>query len=254
MTVFRFKAIVAYDGTAYAGFQRQRGQATVQAELEQAIAAISGSATGILAAGRTDAGVHARGQVIAFDLRWRHGPAALLRALNANLAVDVAVTDLSVAATDFHPRFDARRRRYRYQILNQAVRDPLMRRQSWHVSSSLDLQALRRAASLLVGRHDFATFGQPPQGSNTEREVYLAEWQGKDSLIIFTIEANAFLYRMVRSLVGSLKLVGTGDWTVDEFGAALAARDRSRAGQTAPPQGLALLSVTYDGDIEERSR
>jgi tRNA pseudouridine38-40 synthase len=241
----RYKALVAYDGTDYSGFQRQLEQPTIQGELEQALEIITRRPVTVIGAGRTDSGVHAFGQVVAFDLDWPHGPEALLRALNANLPEDIGILETAEAPHDFHPRFDARRRSYLYNIYNQTVPHPLFRRQSWHVGRPLALERMNEAAESIIGEHDFAAFGQPPQGENTIRFVFSAEWQQKDPFLTFTIEANAFLYRMVRSLVGAMKMVGEGSWTVDEFTAVLASRDRGQAAQTAPPQGLFLVSVTY---------
>lgn len=247
MTVQRYRALVEYDGTAYFGFQRQRDeQPTIQGELEAALGAIAGEMVMVLGAGRTDSGVHARGQVVSFLLAWGHGPEALQRALNANLPPDIAVLAVDEVALGFHPRYDARRRAYEYVIYNAPCRSPLRRFQSWHVRRPLDLDRLNEAAGSLVGKHDFATFGQPPQGQNSERELFQAFWRQENELLIFYIEANAFLYRMVRSLVGSMKDVGAGNWSVAEFRAALEAADRGRAGMTAPPQGLCLVSVIYE--------
>lgn len=242
----RYRAVVEYDGAAYAGFQRQANQPTVQSALEQAIERTTGQNVVVLGSGRTDAGVHARGQAIAFDVAWRHGVEALQRALNARLPADISILSLAITKEDFHPRFDACKRTYLYTINNEPVRSPLHRRASWHVRRPLDLAAMNEAASALVGVHDFGTFGRPPKGENTVRQVYEAFWRRQRALLLFQITANAFLYRMVRSLVGSMKLVGEGTWTASDFVAALEACDRSRAGTTAPPHGLTLLSVTYD--------
>jgi tRNA pseudouridine38-40 synthase len=242
----RYKATVEYDGTAYCGFQRQRGQSSIQQTLEKAIATVSQQQATVTGAGRTDSGVHAAGQVISFEAVWRHGEAALQRALNANLPADIAVLTLTEVEPSFHPRYAARRRAYRYTIYNGPVRSPLHRQTSWQVHRPLDVARMNEAAYSLVGTQDFATFGLPPKGENTVREVFRAEWQRAGTLITFDVEANAFLYRMVRAIVGTLKLVGEGSWTVDEFTAALHACDRSRAGALAPAQGLVLLSVTYD--------
>jgi tRNA pseudouridine38-40 synthase len=183
--------------------------------------------------------------VIAFDVSWRHGKAALARALNANLPPDVAIRELEGAQRGFHPRFNARRRTYQYTINNQIDPSPLLRRTTWHQRQPLDLTVMNQASKLLVGEHDFATFGQPPVGENTIRHLFRAEWQQEDALLSFLVEANAFLYRMVRSLVGSLCLVGRGEWSVGTFEKTFTAADRAMAGPTAPPQGLVLLSVTY---------
>jgi tRNA pseudouridine38-40 synthase len=243
-----FRATVQYDGTAYYGFQRQRrGVPSIQAELEQALAHLAGHPIRVTGAGRTDTGVHALGQVIGFTIEWPigHGNAALLRALNANLPEDVAVVELNEAAVDFHPRFDARRRTYEYLILRSAIRQPLWRHRAWQVAQALDVRRMNAAAALLPGTRDFATFGNAPVGDNTVREVFAAEWHEAGELLAFRICANAYLHRMVRSVVGSLKIVGTGKWSVDEFAAALAARDRKRSATAAPAHGLYLVSVEY---------
>ena len=242
----RFRALVEYDGTDYFGFQRQRdGQPTVQSELERVIRQIVREPIAITGSGRTDSGVHATGQVICFDSEWRHTVVDLQRALNANLPADIAILQLDKAEPTFHPRFDALRRAYEYHVYNAAVRSPLRRQKSWHVIKPLDWERMNQAANCLIGIHDFATFGQPPQGAVTVREVFVARWEKRNEYLVFFIEANAFLYRMVRSIVGSLKAVGDGRWTVEEFQAALAACDRSRAGTSAPAQGLTLVYVTY---------
>lgn len=253
----RVQAIVAYDGTDYSGFQRQANAPTVQEALEAALAQVTASAretVTVLAAGRTDAGVHAAGQVIAFDTAWRHDLDDLRRALNAVLPADIAVQETSEATPDFHPRYDARSRRYRYTLYNAPVRCPLARRHSLHVTFPLDVAAMQRAAQALVGEQDFATFGQPPQGQNTVRRVLAAEWGfavsaqpsgGELPWLDFEIEANAFLYHMVRSVVGTMLQVGRGKMTAEEFVAVLASCDRSRAGPTAPSHGLCLVEVKY---------
>lgn len=238
---------MAYDGTRYCGFQRQvSSQPTIQQSLEQALSRISVEPVAVTGAGRTDSGVHASGQVISFDLSWRHGEEALLRAANANLPDDIALVEVAEAPSDFHPRFDARRRRYKYYVYNRSVPDPLRRLYSWHVQRQLDVAAMNVAAERLEGVHDFATFGQPPQGENSVREVFHASWRDDGDMLIFEIEGNAFLYRMVRSIVGSLRAVGHGEWLVDDFVATLDAKDRSRAATTAPACGLVLVSVGYD--------
>lgn len=241
----RYKALVAYDGTAYSGYQRQLAQPTVQEALEKALYNITRQELTVIGAGRTDSGVHALGQVIAYDFDWVHGTEAMQRAVNAQLPDDIVILELAEAAPDFHPRFDARRRAYRYYIYNQKIRHPRYSRQSWHFRRHLDLERMNEAASFLIGEHDFATFGQPPQGDNSVRFVFSAEWHREEPFVVFAIEANAFLFRMVRSLVGTLVMVGVGSIPVEAFADALEAKDRGRAGQTAPPQALFLASVTY---------
>jgi tRNA pseudouridine38-40 synthase len=244
--VTRYRAQVEYDGTNYCGFQRQRdGFLTIQGELERVLTNLAQQSVSITGAGRTDSGVHALGQVISFTIEWRHDASALQRAMNANLPEDIVVKHLQETAESFHPRFDARRRSYLYRVYNEPVRSPLYRGRSWHVARRLDLGEMNEAAASLIGRKDFATFGLPPQGESTEREVFSAVWHAEAQFLVFQIEANAFLYRMVRSLVGSLVAVGSGAWTVDDFIAAFQAKDRSRSAAAAPPQGLFLASITY---------
>ena len=251
-----FQATVQYDGTAYYGFQRQRRGpdregVSIQQELEEALARLAGHPIRVTGAGRTDTGVHALGQVVGFTIEWPkgRGDAALLRALNANLPPDIALSALAEAPPGFHPRFDARRRTYEYRVLNAPVRQPLLRHRAWQVAATLDEGRMNAAAALLVGVHDFATFGRPPAGDNTVREVYSAGWRGDEAgegrLLVFRICANAFLFRMVRSLVGSLRKVGDGSWSVDDFAAALAACDRKRSASAAPAHGLYLVAVEY---------
>jgi tRNA pseudouridine38-40 synthase len=241
----RVRAVVAYDGTDYGGFQRQANAPTVQAVLEAALAQVTREAIIVLAAGRTDAGVHAVGQVVAFDAAWRHGLSDLQRALNAVLPTDVAVQAVAEAVPDFHPRYDARSRHYRYTLYNAPARWPLARRYSLYVASLLDVAMMQRAAQALVGEHDFATFGKPPQGKITVRRVLAAEWDWEPPWLTFDIEANAFLHRMVRSIVGTLLQVGRGKMGVEEFVSVLASCDRSQAGPTASPRGLCLMEVKY---------
>jgi tRNA pseudouridine38-40 synthase len=242
----RYQAKIEYDGTDYCGFQRQKGQASIQESIELAVATIAGKDVRLIAAGRTDSGVHAEGQVIVFDLEWRHGPKDLLQALNSNLPADICVFRLSETERDFHPRFQAKSRTYEYHIYNRQIRSPLRRLHAWHVTRPLEIGLMKQSAASIIGTYDFATFGQPPQGVNTVRQVVAADWLKREDLLVFSIEANAFLYRMVRSLVGSMKMVGEGSWTVDEFVDALEAHERSRAAQTAPPNGVFLKSVRYE--------
>ncbi len=254
----RIRAIVSYDGTDYAGFQRQADVITVQEALEDSLLEVTQEQTTVLAAGRTDAGVHAVGQVIAFDTAWGHGTLDLHRALNAVLPQDIAVRALDRTEDDFHPRFEARRRWYRYRVLNGPIRAPLARRYSLHVPYPLDVEVMGGAARLLVGEQDFATFGQPPQGDATVREVFRAKWEvesapggpfesatGEDRFLRFDVEANAFLYRMVRSIVGTLLEVGQGRMSMGTFESAFRSRERGQAGKTAAPEGLCLMRVGY---------
>lgn len=240
-----FRAVIEYDGTDYCGFQVQADRRSVQGVLEEALSNVSGQEARIIGAGRTDAGVHARGQVIAFRVRWRHSVVDLHRAMNAVLPKDVALLSLEIALEKFHPRYNARSRWYRYTVVNQPFRSPLSRRWALYVPRPLDVKLMNQTAGSLVGEHDFATFGQPPQGQNTVRRVLRAGWWSEEVFLYFDIEANAFLQRMVRSLVGTLLQVGAGGLTPEEFCQRLAACKRSLAGPTAPPQGLCLMAVNY---------
>lgn len=247
----RFRATLAYRGTGYAGFQRQAGNTpTIQGALEGALLRVTGATITVHGAGRTDAGVHATGQVVAFDVAWRHEPDALLRALNANLPTDIALQDIRVAEPGFHPRFSARSRSYEYRFYQRRIRQPLWDAQAWQIPVTLDTQAMTCAAALLVGEHDFATFGQPPgqsPGASTVRVVHHAALQcgTPGEMCRFTITANAFLQRMVRSIMGTLVEVGRGAMDCETFAAVLAAADRSQSGPSAPPQGLTLVAVEY---------
>lgn len=210
-----------------------------------------------MGAGRTDSGVHALGQVVAFDLDWAHGEGDLQRALNANLPRDLAVIQVSEAPADFHPRFQARSRRYRYTIYSSPVRRPLDDRYAWRVWPEMQLGSLHQAAEALVGRQDFASFGTAPEpGGHTVRTVFWAEWrqflpdprsEGEPAggWWSFEIEADAFLYQMVRSLVGTMKQVGVGERSPEEFREILTAQRRGAAGPPAPACGLCLMEVTY---------
>lgn len=254
----RYRAVVAYDGTRYYGFQRQAGDTpTIQGALETALARVTQQSVTVTGAGRTDRGVHATGQVIAFEVVWRHLTHDLWRAVNANLPDAIALQTLAEAVADFHPRFDARSRMYEYTLYAAPVRQPLLNNMAWHVPTQqpLDIAAMQQAAEMVIGTHDFATFGQPPQGENTIRTVMrsvfepLPNARPEVQMLRYTIEANAFLYRMVRRMVGTLVRVGTGQLSLAAFEAAFSAADGSgaqnRAEQTAAAHGLCLVRVTY---------
>jgi len=241
---------VAYDGTDFAGFQAQNGQRTVQETLEGAVCQITGAATRVAGAGRTDAGVHARGQVISFRTTSPLGPLALRRATNAVLPPDVVVVDAADAPADFHARFSARARSYRYTIWNAPERAVADRRLVYHWRSYLDDEAMDRAAQGLVGRHDFAAFSGSLRGrerpTTTIRTVFRLQcWRDRHTVLIDAI-ADAFLPRMVRNIVGSLLSAGMRPVSADEVAAILAGRDRRLAGATAPAHGLCLTGVWYD--------
>jgi tRNA pseudouridine38-40 synthase len=244
-----YRATLAYDGTNYQGFQRQIGDTpTIQLAVEKAIAAVTGQPAKVIGAGRTDSGVHARGQVIAFSVQWRHTEADLLRAINANLAADIALQDI-VCQPGFHPRFDAFSRVYQYRIVQASQRQPLQNRYAWQIRYDLDVKAMQTAADVLIGEHDCATFGKPPQGENTVRVIMVSQWTRRVAPygfdLTYRIEATAFLQHMVRRIVGMLTDVGRGAWTVAQFEAAFREAKLAQAVTVAPPQGLTLEAVRY---------
>lgn len=244
----RYRAIVEYDGTEFSGYQLQKVGRTVQGEIEKSLRKVTQSNIRIVGAGRTDAGVHATGQVIAFSVAWKHALVDLHRALNATLPADIILQELRVAADDFHPRFDALSRSYQYSIVNQPWPSVLRRRYAFHVKERLDVTAMNEASKLLTGLHDFASFGKPPHGKNTVREIIEAQWAVDGSMVNFGITANAFLYQMVRRVVGTLIKVGLGQLIVDEVKDILKARDLARSAEPAPAQGLCLVNVTYSSE------
>jgi len=239
------RATVAYDGADFLGFQWQAQGRTVQAELEAALQQVSQAPTRVSGSGRTDTGVHAMGQVIGFWTAWRHSLADLQRALNAVLPRDVAVLAISPAEPSWHPRFSATRRYYRYTVLNQPWRSPLDRRYAHLVTPPLNLEAMQTAAGLLVGVHDFASFGQPTQGDSTVRAVFSAEWQRDGPRYFFDVIGSGFLRGMMRCLAGTLLQVGTGEWGIDRVAVLLEARNRALAPPPAPACGLCLMRVDY---------
>jgi tRNA pseudouridine38-40 synthase len=242
-----FKSIVAYDGTEFAGFQRQaQGQRTIQAEIESALSKLGWQESSLKASGRTDAGVHARGQVISHALRWRATIRELTNALNANLPRDIAVQETERAQAEFHPRFSALRRRYRYSIYYAAIRDPQRDRRAWRVWPELDVKRMNKAAELLLGKHDFGAFGTAPSESgNTEREIFRAQWEHKKQTLVFDVEATAFLYHMVRRLVAAMVSIGNKQTSVEDFRKFLEVPVKGWERSIAPSSGLSLEEVTY---------
>ncbi|MEW6140570.1 MAG: tRNA pseudouridine(38-40) synthase TruA [Thermodesulfobacteriota bacterium] len=245
----RFKAVVEYDGTAYHGWQLQKDLPTIQGEMERALERIVRVPTRVHGAGRTDAGVHALGQVAHFDITWRHSPDALLRACNALLPADIVTRKIELVTESFHARHSARTKTYVYTILSRPVASPLARLYMWHIPDRLDVRTMNRAAEHLLGSHDFAAFGSPTDGTpSTVREIREAHWEidPRDEILSFSIRGTGFLRYMVRSLVGTMVLVGRGKMSPDDFSRVLGSRNRSLAGPTAPSRGLCLTSVEYD--------
>jgi len=244
-----YKSIVAYDGTDFQGFQRQaEGIRTVQLELEGALRKMGWEGTSLQAAGRTDSGVHAQGQVISYDLEWPHGDATLTKAFNAHLPKDVAVWSSELAPEGFHPRFSAARRRYRYRVIVGPWPDPLRERYALRVWPEPNLGRMTDLARALVGRMDFGAFGQAPiPGGHTVRQVTRAGWTVQADEMTFAIEADAFLKHMVRRLVAANLAVGQGLIEPEGVIALLDHPELRWEGRLADPQGLSLIAVTYDG-------
>lgn len=249
----RYKVILAYDGSGYCGFQKQRNPAkpTIQGSIENALIKLGWSGKSILAAGRTDTGAHALGQVIAFDLDWRHDEGELLTAMNAYLPDDICFSKLQVAAPNFHPRFQAVSRRYVYHVFIQPTRNPLRERYAWRVWPEVDFEKMKHAAELIRGRHDFAAFGTPPAAhGNTIRNVIDSSWRlWKDAMdqewLVFDITADAFLFRMVRRLVSFFISIGQGKHEENEIEPLLVSPPASPIQGLAPARGLILFEITY---------
>jgi len=242
-----FKLTIEYDGTAYSGWQRQAEEPTVQAEIERALAFMTRSTITLTGAGRTDAGVHALGQAANFHCDTRLGPEAFLKGLNSLLPADIAIRDCRRVPEDFHARFDAKSKVYRYHILNRSARAAVGRSYAWFLHRPLDLEAMRRAAEAIVGRRDFKAFessGSPR--AHTVRNVLDAGWmEGEDRRLTFQIEADGFLRCMVRNIVGTLVAVGLGKLAPGAVRDIIDSRDRKRAGAAAPGRGLFLVEVKY---------
>jgi tRNA pseudouridine38-40 synthase len=243
MTVYRID--FGYDGSAFRGFARQAGQRTVQGVLEERLARVLGSVVTTTGAGRTDAGVHARQQVVSFEWDEDLDPDRLARSLNGMMGPEVVFASVAKAADDFSARFSAKRREYRYLVLNAALADPLSRHKCWHVVDPLDLDRMNAAAERLIGEHDFASFCRIPDSGSTTRRVLAAGWTLEGELTVFSISANAFCHQMVRSIVGFMVDIGKGRRRAEEVPAVLEARDRSKASNMAPPHGLILWEVGY---------
>ncbi|GAB4463555.1 MAG: tRNA pseudouridine(38-40) synthase TruA [Armatimonadaceae bacterium] len=244
----RIRLLVEYDGTDFAGFQIQgQGERTVQGTLEETIERLSGRFQRVHGAGRTDAGVHATGQVVHFDTEWRVPIDRMAIALNTALARDIAVKS-AVEAPGFHARYDATARVYRYVILNREAPSALLQRFVLHLREPLNVEAMRQAAAELVGVHDFAAFGQPdaPGKSTTRHVSRISVKPWKDCLLI-TVRGNAFLRQMVRAMVGTLVQAGQGRVTADDVRRILSSRDRALCPAIAPAKGLFLVRVEYHG-------
>lgn len=242
----RYQIILAYDGTNLCGSQRQAKSRTAQSELENALRRLGWQGRSVFMAGRTDTGVHASGQVAAFDLEWTHPPDELAKALNSHLPADIAVHGAKIVRDDFHPRFDALARRYRYRLYCQPARDPLRERYFWRLWPAPQTESLQAAAQLLIGQHNFAAFGTPPRPeSSTIRTVMKAEWQQQADEWTFEVQADAFLYRMVRRMVYLQAAVGQGKLPAQAIADLLQGRLSGVPAGLAPAHGLTLVEVLY---------
>ena len=243
----RIALLIEYDGTRYRGFQWQPDAPTIQSELELAIERLTGEKVRVAGAGRTDSGVHARGQVASFLTASSHSPETLLQALNHHLPVDISVHAVSEPDLGFDPRRDAVSRQYRYVIYNGPTPSPLLRKYSSYVRGELNVVAMDVAAGLLVGVHDFASFSRSPEvpGASTVRNITEASVRRDGKFVILEMEGNAFLTHQVRRTAGALVEVGRDRMTVDEFRTLIERPTPGLAGPTLPPQGLYLEEVRY---------
>jgi tRNA pseudouridine38-40 synthase len=240
------KLTVEYDGTHYHGWQTQPNGATIQDLLERALSVFFADSIRIIGSGRTDAGVHALGQVANFHTDKKFDPYRLLRGLNALTPPDITVKDAEAVPESFDARRDGRARIYQYQILNRAVRSPFYLNRAWHLHAPLDIEAIRAAIPCLLGEHDFSSFRAAGcDADHAVREIYNSSLERRGDLLVYTIEATAFLRHMVRNIVGTLVEVGQGIRAPESLPVLLAARDRTQAGLTAPAHGLFLMEVKY---------
>jgi tRNA pseudouridine38-40 synthase len=240
------KLTLCYDGTDFHGWQRQPGLRSVQGELEQAIESLTQECANATASGRTDAGVHALGQVVHFYTASRHPAAVFVRGLNALLPNDVRVFDAQEVPQAFHATLDARSKRYRYVIDNGPVASPFQLRYSWQIAHELDDRKMQHAGEALLGRNDFRSFETEwPNRTSSVRTIFDLAVTRVDSLVWIEVEADGFLYNMVRAIAGTLVRVGSGKRPESWVGDVLRAENRVEAGPTAPPQGLFLIKVRY---------
>ncbi|MFY8139166.1 MAG: tRNA pseudouridine(38-40) synthase TruA [Caulobacter sp.] len=244
----RYRLTIEYDGGPYRGFQAQAELPSVQGAIEAAVLGFTGETVRIHAAGRTDTGVHATGQVIHLDLTRDWKPEVVMNALNAHLVPQpVAVLDAVVVADDWHARFSARARRYQYRILNRPAPPALDRGKVWHVKKPLDAAAMQDAAQVLVGHHDFTTFRDMQcQAKSPLKTLDVASVRREGEMVLLEFASRSFLHRQVRSMAGSIVEVGVGRWTKADLAAALEAKDRRACGPVAPADGLYFTGVRYE--------
>lgn len=242
----RFQVLLAYDGTDFYGSQFQNGLRTVQGELEKGLTKLGWLEKTVLFAGRTDAGVHAAGQVVAFDFKWDHTENELNRALNSVLPQDISAVKVQRTRHDFHPRYDAVSRKYHYQIFTSPVRDPLQERYIWRVWPELDMQLMEIASQAMLGTHDFKSLGKPHQpGGSTIRKILSTAWMKEGNKLVFEIVGNAFLYHMVRRIVMVLVQIGQEKEPADIVKKYLENPEEAPAQGLAPAHGLSLIEISY---------
>jgi tRNA pseudouridine38-40 synthase len=246
-SVVNVKLTVEYDGTNYHGWQVQTNCISIQAVLEQAVSTFVGAPTHVTGSGRTDAGVHALGQVANFFTDKDYHPYKILRGLNALTPRDITVKAVEIVDDSFDARRDGRSRLYEYLILNRSTPSPFYRNRAWHIHEPLDAEAMAKAIECLIGEHDFSSFRAANcDAPHPVRTIYQSRLERRGELLVCTIEGTAFLRHMVRNIVGTLADVGRGLRTPQSFADLLAERDRTKAGYTAPPDGLYLVEVKYD--------
>ena len=249
----RIKLIVAYDGTEYSGWQIQPEAPTIEMCLDKAIHELTGENVHVTGASRTDAGVHAYGNVAVFDTESTIPGDRFTFALNRFLPDSIVIQDSWEVSVDFHPRHCDTRKTYEYRILNTAVPLPQKRNFTWHVAGSIDIEKMKEAAAYIVGEHDFKSFCcVRTQAESTVRTIYSLEVLQEGSEIIIRIKGNGFLYNMVRIIAGTLIQVGKGRFKPEYVTQMLEAKDRTVAGQTAPPQGLTLVGIEYVDNDDAR--
>jgi tRNA pseudouridine38-40 synthase len=242
----RYKLTIEYDGTGYAGWQRQPSLPTIQASIEEAIRSITQASSTVTGAGRTDAGVHALGQVASFESNKALSPEEWTRALNGVLPRDINVISTEVAPDAFHARYSALSKMYEYRILNRRERSALARDRAWHIRDPLDLAAMREAAAFLLGNHDFSSFqGHPTDTEDPQCNLMCLEITTTGHVVRVASRGDRFLKQMVRAIVGTLVEVGRGSRRAQSLEDILAAKDRRAAGYTAPAHGLYLVKVEY---------
>lgn len=240
------KAIIEYDGADFCGFQKQPSVLTVQGELERALGELFRERVKVIGAGRTDAGVHATGQVINFSAPESFPVDRIQPALNGLLPASIKAKSVNEVLEGFHARYSAKARTYKYIVLNRETPSALLARYTWHLTCILGVGLMRSAAAGLIGKHDFASFGMPERiGGSTIRQVFDLRIGRRKDAVFFVIRANAFLRGMVRAVVGTLAEVGQGKRPPEDIGRILSACDRQNAGVSAPPQGLYLTKVEY---------